>query len=52
MDGSATYWYENGQKKEEKNYKDSKVDGLLITWDENGEEIYRRAYKIGKRVLD
>ena len=40
----AAWWYENGRKRK----TGTKLDGLLITWDENGEEIYRRAYKNGK----
>ena len=29
-------WYENGQKKEEGNYKNGKKEGLWTKWNENG----------------
>jgi antitoxin component YwqK of YwqJK toxin-antitoxin module len=52
MHGPATWWYENGQKMLEKNYKDGKLDGLLIMWHENGTEKDRKSYKDGEEVQD
>ena len=33
-----------------KNYKDVKLDGLFIKWDEHGTEKDRKSYKNGKLV--
>jgi len=44
-DGLCTDWYENGQKKEEINYKNGKRDGLYTQWYENGQKEYEFTYK-------
>jgi antitoxin component YwqK of YwqJK toxin-antitoxin module len=36
--GLRTFWYANGQKKEESNYVDDKLNGLYIRWFENGQK--------------
>jgi antitoxin component YwqK of YwqJK toxin-antitoxin module len=36
----------------EKNYKDGKLDGLFIAWNEKGKEIKRKKYKEGELVRD
>jgi len=33
----VTYWYENGQKEREVNYKDGQLEGPFIQWLENGD---------------
>ena len=45
QDGLATEWYENGQKKEEGNYKDDKKDGFWTEWYENGQISAEGLYK-------
>ena len=35
LNGKWTYWYENGQKKFERNMKDGKRDGECITWNDD-----------------
>ena len=50
--GSLTVWYKNGQKQEEKNYKDGKRDGLSIHYNKDGTESFRFTYKDGERVKD
>jgi antitoxin component YwqK of YwqJK toxin-antitoxin module len=52
LDGPVTWWYENGQKRQQINYKDGKEDGFFIWWDENGTEIHRKTYKDGELVED
>ena len=49
MDGLWTWWYENGQKKEEGTYKNGKEDGLSTLWYENGQKKSEVTYKDGKR---
>jgi uncharacterized protein with FMN-binding domain len=39
----------DGQKEREANYKDGKVDGLLVQWHENGQKRSEANYKDGKR---
>ena len=46
--GPITLWYENGQKKEEENYKDGELDGLLTWWYENGQKKVEETFKDGK----
>jgi antitoxin component YwqK of YwqJK toxin-antitoxin module len=44
------YWYgENGQIKEEGNYKDGNPDGLWKRWYENGQMEFECNYKDGER---
>ena len=40
-------WYENGQKKFEKTFKNGKWDGLVTEWYENGQMSYELTYKNG-----
>ena len=42
--------YENGQKKEETNYKDGKKDGVFTFWFENGQKKLEGKFKNGKDV--
>ena len=48
MDGLWTWWYENGQKKEEITFKNGKRDGLETEWWSNGQKINEMTYKDGK----
>ena len=48
-DGPVTYWYENGQKKWEINYKNGKKSGLEIWWYESGQKKSECPYKEGKK---
>lgn len=50
MDGLRTSWYENGTKKEERNYKDGELDGLLTFWGEDGDVWYICTYSNGVLV--
>ena len=58
-DGVITYWFENGKKRveinfkkvEEGTYKDGKLDGLRTYWDENGKKYSERNYKDGELQL-
>jgi len=38
LNGKHTEYYDDGQKKEEGNYKDSEKQGLWTTWYENGQK--------------
>jgi len=49
-DGLWTEWYENGQKSEEKTYKDGKLDGLFTGWFEDGQKMWEHTYKDGEPV--
>ena len=37
-------WHENGQKKSESNFFNNKLNGLSITWNEDGEELSKVDY--------
>jgi len=56
--GKWTSWYENGQKKDEENYKyldkygDPIRNGKRITWFENGQKSSEVTYKEGKLISD
>ena len=43
-----TYWYENGQKESETNWKDGERHGKSISWDENGQIESEENYSDGK----
>ena len=36
--GKSTTYFENGQKKQESNFKNGKPDGLVIDWYESGKK--------------
>ena len=42
------FWYKNGQKQGEVNYKDGKKNGRLTTWFEIGQKWYEYYYKDGE----
>ena len=48
--GLWTSWYENGQKRYERTYKDGKLDGLWTYWYEGGQKKEERTYKDGELV--
>jgi len=51
--GLHTEYYDNGQKKFEKNYKDGKKDGISTKWYENGQKGYNKAtYKDGEVISE
>ena len=50
MNGKHTEYYDDGQKKEEGIYKNSKKDGLFTMWHENGQKKAEGNYKDGKLV--
>lgn len=53
--GHWTFWFENGQKKEEGAYGDQGRDGLWTSWDEDGHKLtevwYRADEKDGVSIL-
>ena len=46
---TETDYYENGQIKQEGNYKDHKKDGKWTKWYKDGEKKYEKNYKDGKK---
>ena len=44
-----TFWYENGEMKNQVNFKNGKMDGLLKGWYENGDKKLEKYFKDGKR---
>ena len=46
--GVAVWKYENGQKRQEQNWKDGKLDGLATRWHENGQKKGEGNWKDGK----
>ena len=50
MNGPAEGVYENGKPTFEANYKDGRLDGELVIYDEDGEVKKRELYKEGERV--
>ena len=45
-------WHENGQKKEESNWKDGKKNGEATTYDKNGNETLRQKWDLGTLVFE
>ena len=50
--GLSMFWYDNGQKKDEGNYKWGERHGLWIFYNDDGTEDYHVTYKDGKYVED
>ena len=48
MDGPTTEWHENGQKKQETNWKDNKEEGPSTMWYKNGQKFREGNFKDGK----
>ena len=48
--GVAVWKHENGQKRQEQNWKDGELDGLATRWHENGQKKDEYTYKDGKVV--
>ena len=46
--GKAVSYYQNEQKRYERNYKDGKLDGLYAGWYEEGQKWYEQNYKDDK----
>ena len=46
-DGKWTYWFNNGNKEMEINFRDGKQDGLGIRWYKNGQKMNELTYKDG-----
>lgn len=46
--GKWTEWYENGQKKDECEYKDGKLNGSMVKWYKTGQKEAESEYKDGK----
>ncbi|MDC0157945.1 hypothetical protein OAK38_09295 [Verrucomicrobia bacterium] len=49
--GRAESFYENGQKKEERNYKDGKWDGFYTVWYRNGQKEEESNWRDGKLMF-
>ena len=50
--GKVYELYPDGQKEQEGNLKDGKVDGLFISWHRNGQKEAEANFKDGKLVVD
>lgn len=48
--GVAVWYYENGQKSEERTFKDGELDGLHTLWYENGQKSDEGTFKDGELI--
>ena len=48
LHGPAIYWYENGIKRKQTNYKQGKTDGILEEWYSNGKKSIEMNFESGK----
>ena len=46
--GKSSSFHKNGEKREERNYKDGNANGLLTNWHKNGQKRQQINYKDGK----
>jgi uncharacterized protein len=49
LHGKATYWYPNGEKRREVDYKNGLIDGEYLEWDDSGELARKDTYIEGRR---
>lgn len=50
IDGLYVYWYPNGQKQYEANYKEGTLDGVMQGWYNNGQMKFKSQYQAGKKT--
>jgi len=50
--GVAVWYHENGQKSDERTYKDGKKDGLFTEWHENGQKSGEATFKDGELISE
>lgn len=50
-DGTATWYYPNGQRMRIANFRDGLLDGPLTEWDESGKVVRNEQYVEGKKVI-
>ena len=50
--GVAVWYHENGQKSDERTYKDGEFDGISTLWYENGQKEYEGTYKDGAVISE
>ena len=46
--GSATHFYESGEKESEFTFTDGKTDGMSVSWKKNGEKLSESSWADGK----
>jgi hypothetical protein len=46
-----TYWYTNGQKKEEGHYRNGLKDGMWIQWYDDGMIMWKGEWNMGSRTI-
>lgn len=51
-DGLWTYWYNNGQKKEEGHYINGVRSGMWIQWYRDGELMWKGEWENGERIIE
>jgi antitoxin component YwqK of YwqJK toxin-antitoxin module len=49
LDGLATKWYPNGQKKTEVTFKNHEMNGVLTEWNKQGDMISKELYTMGNK---
>ena len=49
LEGKATLWHENGQKKSEENFTNGKGEGKWTSWHGNGQKEFEANFKNGKK---
>ena len=50
QEGPWTYWYDSGEKQEERSYKNGKIDGQRIEWFKNGQKKSEAIWKNSRPV--
>ena len=48
-EGNWTWWYDIGQMKFDKTFKEGKENGLFTSWYENGQKSYEGTFKDGEQ---
>lgn len=52
MEGTWTWYYENGLKKRLSNYRNGELHGLSIVWYPNGKKRSELQYERGKNIIE
>lgn len=50
--GNWTYWYPNGQIREEGHFRKGEKDGMWVQWYKDGEVMWKGVWDMGERKID
>lgn len=50
--GTWTFWYPNGQIREEGHFRKGKKDGIWVQWYKDGDVMWKGVWELGKQIIN